>query len=103
VRLLRGFNWREDERPKSVEDLFNEDAPLELPIIKGLDDYIPQEEFFDDSMLKRIENADKDARKRDANKKATSPAKASRSLPKNLNKPLINSNVLKKSPKAKSN
>ncbi len=25
ARLLRGFNWREDERPKNVEDLFKDD------------------------------------------------------------------------------
>src|SRR5690606_23563051 len=29
--LLRGFNWREEERPTSVEDLFSEDPPLEIP------------------------------------------------------------------------
>ena len=57
-RLLRGFDWREEERPKSVEDLFKDDPPLDLPIIKGLDDYIPQEDFFDEELLKRIEKAD---------------------------------------------
>lgn len=57
--LLRGFDWREDERPTSVEDLFKDDPPLSLPIIKGLDDYIPQEEFFDEAMIKRVEKAEK--------------------------------------------
>src|SRR5690554_5927598 len=59
ARKLRGFDWREDERPKSVEDLFSDDPPLNLPIIKGLDDYVPQEEFFDESMIDRIEKAEK--------------------------------------------
>ena len=76
-KLLKGFDWREDERPRSIEDLFKDDPPLVLPIIKGLDDYIPQEDFFDDDMLKRIEKADEEAK--------TSPKekpKASRNLPK---------------------
>ena len=54
ARRLRGFDWREDERPQSVEDLFIDDPPLELPVIKGLEDYIPQEEFFDDAMIDRV-------------------------------------------------
>ncbi|WP_396603403.1 OstA-like protein [Algibacter sp. R77976] len=57
-KFLKGFDWREEERPKSVEDLFKDDPPLELPIIKGLDDYIPQEDFFDESLNERI-NASK--------------------------------------------
>nr|WP_233586777.1 OstA-like protein [Formosa maritima] len=59
ARKLRGFDWREDERPKSVEDLFSEDPPLKLPKIKGLEDYVPQAEFFDEKMLGRIEKAEK--------------------------------------------
>ncbi|HLV14968.1 MAG TPA: OstA-like protein [Xanthomarina sp.] len=59
ARKLRGFDWREEERPKNVEDLFSDDPPLNLPIIKGLDDYVPQEEFFDDSMIGRVEKARK--------------------------------------------
>ncbi|MGC1632356.1 MAG: OstA-like protein [Gelidibacter sp.] len=47
ARKLRGFDWREEERPKSVDDLFKDDPPLVLPKIKGLDDYVPQEDFFD--------------------------------------------------------
>ena len=58
-RILRGFDWREDERPTSVEDLFKDDEPLNLPIIKGLEDYIPQEEFFDNALLERVEKAEK--------------------------------------------
>lgn len=51
---FRGFSWRDDERPKSVEDLFKDDLPLVLPIIKGLDDYVPQEEFIEKELLDRI-------------------------------------------------
>ena len=57
ARKFRGFDWRDEERPKSVDDLFKDDPPLELPVIKGLDDYVPQEEFFDDDMLQRVEDA----------------------------------------------
>ncbi len=59
ARLLRGFDWREDERPKSVDDLFKDDPPLVLPKIKGLEDPQPYENFFDDAMLKRIDEATK--------------------------------------------
>ncbi|MFD1063467.1 OstA-like protein [Winogradskyella litorisediminis] len=54
---LRGFDWRGDERPNSVEDLFKDDPPLNLPIIKGLDDYVPPEDFFDEELRTRIDNA----------------------------------------------
>src|SRR5690606_15304934 len=56
---LKGFDWRDEERPRSIEDLFKDDPPLVLPIIKGLDDYIPQEDFFDEEMLGRIRLAGK--------------------------------------------
>ncbi|RNC84879.1 MAG: hypothetical protein ED556_09855 [Winogradskyella sp.] len=57
---LRGFDWRGDERPTSVEDLFKDDPPLNLPIIKGLDDYVPPEDFFDDDVRERVEAAKPD-------------------------------------------
>lgn len=57
ARLLRGFTWREDERPQSVEDLFIDEAPFELPVIKGLEPYVPEEDFMDDDLKKRIEDA----------------------------------------------
>ncbi|CAH8294622.1 OstA-like protein [Mariniflexile fucanivorans] len=56
-KLLKGFDWREDERPLSVEDLFKEDEPFELPVIKGLEDYVPQENFFDAELLERVKLA----------------------------------------------
>ncbi|MDO1500027.1 OstA-like protein [Winogradskyella maritima] len=75
ARKLRGFDWREDEQPTSVEDLFKDDPPLILPIIKGLEDYVPQEDFFDDDLNERIEDAGKTA--------VNTPNKAAWQLPKN--------------------
>ncbi|WP_047546031.1 OstA-like protein [Psychroserpens sp. Hel_I_66] len=57
ARLFRGFDWRGEEQPKSVKDLFSEDPPLDLPIIKGLDPYVEDEEFIDEALLKRVEKA----------------------------------------------
>ncbi len=73
-KFLKGFDWREDEQPLSVDDLFKDDPPLELPIIKGLEDYVPQQDFFED-ILKRIEDSEKEA-------DDETPSKASRNLPK---------------------
>ena len=86
ARILRGFVWRDDERPKSVEDLFSDDPPLELPIIKGLDDYVPQEEFFDDAMLERIDKADEDKNKKlkTPSKTPNQKSKVSRNLPQEV-------------------
>ncbi|WP_338733113.1 OstA-like protein [Mangrovimonas cancribranchiae] len=85
ARKLRGFVWREDERPKSVEDLFSDDPPLELPTIQGLEPYVPQEEFFDASMLKRIKKAEEAEEKKQNNpNNLNKPLKASRKLPKNV-------------------
>ncbi|SHJ09153.1 OstA-like protein [Algibacter luteus] len=53
-KILKGFDWREEERPRSVEDLFKDDPPLVLPKIKGLDDYIPQEQFFNIDLKDRL-------------------------------------------------
>ncbi len=74
--FLKGFDWREEERPLSVEDLFKDDPPLDLPVIKGLEDYIPQEDFFDEDMLKRIEDSDTRTK---ANR--NEPSKAARNIP----------------------
>ncbi|PIV92357.1 MAG: hypothetical protein COW44_15140, partial [Flavobacteriaceae bacterium CG17_big_fil_post_rev_8_21_14_2_50_33_15] len=78
-KLLKGFDWREEERLTSIEDLFKDDPPLVLPILKGLDDYVPQEEFFDAAMLDRIEKADKQS-----NTTNKQESKASRNLPQNI-------------------
>jgi lipopolysaccharide export system protein LptA len=59
-KLFRGFHWRADERPNSVEDLFKDDPPLELPVIKGLDDYVPPKDFEDEELISRVEAAGKD-------------------------------------------
>ncbi len=84
-RLLRDFVWRDDERPKSVEDLFKDDPPLELPVIKGLEDYVPQDEFFDDALMERVKESDK--------KSNSKESKASRKIPK---KPKIDDKADKK-------
>ncbi|WP_296381663.1 OstA-like protein [Winogradskyella sp.] len=73
-RKLRGFDWRGEERPMSVEDLFKDDPPLVLPKIKGLEDYVPPEEFVDDSVNERVEKAGEDT--------PNKPNKAARNLPK---------------------
>ncbi len=72
-RRLRGFDWRGEERPASIEDLFKDDPPLVLPKIKGLEDYVPPEEFIDDSVNERIEKAGEDT--------PNKPNKAARNLP----------------------
>jgi lipopolysaccharide export system protein LptA len=77
-KILRGFDWREEERPLSVEDLFKDDPPLNLPIIKGLEDYIPQKEFFDESLIKRAEVSNKEA------KPSKKENRAARNIPKKL-------------------
>ncbi|WP_434035326.1 OstA-like protein [Formosa sp. 4Alg 33] len=89
AKKLRGFDWREDERPLSVEDLFKDDPPLNLPVIKGLEPYIPQDEFFDEALIERAESAEESNK----SKNVQDPAKASRHLPTqdsipNLNTPL---------------
>ncbi|WP_232782589.1 OstA-like protein [Olleya sp. 1-3] len=81
ARKLRGFDWRDDERPTSVEDLFKDDPPLVLPIIKGLEPYKADEEFFGEALLGRISKADAEADKKQLNKKEEAP-KASRTVPK---------------------
>ncbi len=63
----------EKNRPLSVEDLFKDDPPLDLPKIKGLDDYVPPEEFIDDNLTERVEEAGKATPKKEN--------KAARSLP----------------------
>ncbi|MGC6431464.1 MAG: OstA-like protein [Jejuia sp.] len=62
-RILKGFDWREEERPLSVEDLFKDDPPLNLPTIKGLDDYVPEDDFFQTKLDERIKKSIKPRRK----------------------------------------
>lgn len=76
-KKLKGFDWREEERPKSVEDLFSEDLPLDLPIIKGLEDYVPQEDFFGEDLIDRAEKAEESNK----SKNLQNPSKASRHIP----------------------
>ena len=82
-KILRGFNWRESERPTSVEDLFNDDPPLELKVIKGLDAYTPQDDFFDSNLLERVKKA-KPKPEITKDKKEKPNNKAARKIPRNL-------------------
>ena len=83
-RKLKGFIWRNEERPRTVDDLFSEDPPLELVKIKGLEPYIPQSEFFDRDLIKRVEDAGnlkEDSKKKQKNKPLEKDNKAARNLP----------------------
>jgi lipopolysaccharide export system protein LptA len=73
-RRLRGFDWRGEERPLSQDDLFKDDPPLVLPIIKGLEDYVPPESFVDKSVNERVDKAGNDT--------PNKVNKAARNLPK---------------------
>ncbi len=99
ARILKGFNWREDERPKSIEDLFKDDPPLILPIIKGIEEPLEEEEFFDINMIERIEKSQKEEDKKEGKEN-----KAARKLPNNIKKQqkkkdkIFNRTLLKKKP-----
>ena len=83
-RKLKGFIWRNEERPRTVDDLFSDDPPLELVKIKGLEPYIPQLEFFDRDLIKRVEDAGnlkEDSKKKQKNKPLEKDNKAARNLP----------------------
>ena len=80
-RILKGFVWRETERLRSVKDLFSEDPPLELPVIKGFGVYSPQAAFFDKSLENRGESAGKPPKK---TQEKLLNNKAGRKIPKNL-------------------
>jgi len=84
---FKGFDWRDEERPKSIEDLFKDDPPLMLPTIKGLDDYIPQEEFFDDALMERIDEAE--------DKTSDNENKAERNIPKPIKKNRVKNDSIK--------
>ncbi len=92
ARKLRGFAWRDDERPKSVEDLFKDDPPLVLPVIKGLDEYVPQKEFFDEELLQRVEDA------KTENPELEDVQKASRNIPEEVIKKSDSTKASKKRP-----
>ncbi len=79
ARILRDFVWREDERPLSVEDLFKDDPPLNLPVIKGIEEPLEEEDFFDDSMIERIKNSQKEEDKKEGKEN-----KAARKLPEKI-------------------
>lgn len=93
ARLLRGFNWREDERPKNVEDLFKDDPTLVLPVIKGIEDPLEEVDFFDNKMIDRIENSQKEENKNEGKEN-----KAARQLPPDVQERIrINDSINKSS------
>ena len=83
-KIIRGFNWRETERPTSVKDLFRDDPPLNLKSIKGLDSYPSHEIFFDSNLLDRVKKAEPklDNNTKNINQRTTN--KSARKIPKNL-------------------
>ena len=81
-RILKGFVWREAERPKSVKDLFSEDAPLVLPVIKGLKSHSQQDPFFDTSLKNRFKASRKPSK---GKKEKVSNNKPTQKIPRNLN------------------
>lgn len=56
-RILKGFVWRNQEQPKSIEDLFVDDPELILPQIKGLKTNSAEQNFFDKNQEKPISEA----------------------------------------------
>jgi lipopolysaccharide export system protein LptA len=97
--FLKGFDWREEERPKSVDDLFSEDLPLILPVIKGLEDAEDADSFFDAAMLQRIEKAEEESN--DTNPEQES--RVSRNLPDEIKRDSLLSKdpIIKKRPSPK--
>ena len=83
VKKLKDFDWRPDERPLGFDDLFKDDPPLNLPIIKGLAPALPEEEFFDEDLLNRLEQADLESKPkvRFGDARDDKPLKASRQIP----------------------
>jgi hypothetical protein len=72
---LRGFDWRQDEKPESVADLFSEEDQLDLIDIQGKPEADPRDTFFDEQLLQRVESA------ADSNDK-DKENKAARNIPK---------------------
>jgi len=83
-KIIRGFNWRESERPISKLDLFKDDPPLVLKVIKGLDAYIPPVEFFDSNLLDRVEKAQPKTSTKKNKKYSKNNNKSARKIPKSL-------------------
>ncbi|MBT8260145.1 MAG: hypothetical protein KJN82_02440, partial [Bacteroidia bacterium] len=90
---LRGFIWRDNERPKSIEDLFIDDKPYTLPVIKGLDPYVPAEDFEDNNLIERVKTAEPKAEK--GKKKAKNKAAKRLNIKEKLKKPIDSISVKK--------
>lgn len=87
-KFLKGFNWREEERPLSVEDLFSDEPELILPKINGLEEYSPQTDFFDKDLRNRIEKAGEKSSKDQQKSTTINENKAARKIPVNEIMPL---------------
>lgn len=96
ARLLKGFDWRDNERPSNVEDLFKDDPPFNLPVIEGIEEPLEEVDFFDDSMITRIENSQKEEKKEEGKEN-----KAARKLPQEVLERIRIQDSLKKSPNYK--
>ncbi len=53
-RVLKGLNWRGDERIASKKDLFKGEKPPLLPKIQGLPLPVVEDDFFDEETLERL-------------------------------------------------
>lgn len=73
-KFLKGFSWRENERPKNIEDLFKDQIPFDLPVIKGIKDFPIEKKFFDEELINRVNN------------KRSENDKESRRIPSNFKK-----------------
>ncbi len=96
ARLLKGFDWRDGERPRNVADLFKDDPPLVLPIITGIEEPLEEVDFFDDSMITRIENSQKEETKEEVEEN-----KAARKLPLDVLERIRIQDSIKKSQNSK--
>ena len=84
ARKLRGFNWRGDERILSVNDLFKDDPPLKLPIIKGLANRILGENSKNELRgvrpLKKVEESKKNKKNKESERILTKKPKFRKKL-----------------------
>jgi hypothetical protein len=84
ARKLRGFNWRGDERILSVNDLFKDDPPLKLPVIKGLANRILDENSKNELRgvrpLKKVEESKKNKKNKESERILTKKPKFRKKL-----------------------
>lgn len=73
ARKLKNFNWRGDEMIRSKEDLFKNRKPIELSIIKGIDEQEVEADFFNESNSSEnpIDNSNSTFKKKKENEQST--------------------------------